>query len=110
MPLSIRWRMILAMNLLVAAVGSAVGYVGIEAATSQVAQRLVQESARNAADLFSAQSWPLDSDALMAQSAKLLGAETACLPRAGRSSHRRCRRQCGSSSRPRSRPTAPRRQ
>jgi len=80
MPLSIRWRMILAMNLLVAAVGSAVGYVGIEAATSQVAQRLVQESAKNAADLFSAQSWPLNSDALMAQSAKLLGAETACLP------------------------------
>jgi len=58
MPLSIRWRMILAMNLLVAAVGSAVGYVGIEAATSQVAQRLVHESARNAADLFSAQNWP----------------------------------------------------
>ena len=50
--------MILAMNLLVAAVGSAVGYVGIEAATSQVAQRLVHESARNAADLFSAQNWP----------------------------------------------------
>ena len=83
MPLSIRSRMILAMNLLVAAVGSAVGYVGIEAATSQVAQRLVQESARNAADLFSAQSWPLDSDALMAQSAKLLGAETASLPADG---------------------------
>ena len=83
MPLSIRWRMILAMNLLVAAVGSAVGYVSIEVATSQVAQRLVQESARNAADLFSTQSWPLDSDALMAQSAKLLGAETASLPAEG---------------------------
>lgn len=66
MPLSIRWRMILAMNLLVAAVGSAVGYVGIEVATSQVEHRLVHESARNAADLFGAQSWPLDSDTLMA--------------------------------------------
>ncbi len=45
MRLSIRARMILAMNLLVAVVGSVVGYAGIEVATSQVAQRLVQESA-----------------------------------------------------------------
>jgi signal transduction histidine kinase len=83
MPLSIRSRMILAMNLLVAAVGSAVGYAAIEVATSQVAQRLVQDSARNAADLFGAQNWPLDSDALMGQSAKILGAETASLPAEG---------------------------
>jgi signal transduction histidine kinase len=80
MALSIRSRMILAMNLLVAAVGSVVGYAGIEVATSQVAQRLVEESASNAAGLFSVQSLPLDSDALMSQSAKILGAQTASLP------------------------------
>lgn len=83
MRLSIRARMILAMNLLVAAVGSTVGFAGIEVATSQVAQRLVQESARNAADLFSAERLPLDSDALMAKSAKLFGAEAVSLPVGG---------------------------
>ena len=77
MRLSIRARMILAMNLLVAAVGSVVGYAGIEVATSQVEQRLVSESATNAAELFSVRTWPLDSDGLMSQSAQLLGAETA---------------------------------
>ena len=83
MRLSIRARMILAMNLLVAAVGSVVGFAGIEVATSQVSQRLVQESARNAADLFSTERLPLDSDALMAKSAKLFGAEAVSLPVGG---------------------------
>ena len=79
MRLSIRSRMILSMNLLVAVVGLAVGVAGIEVATSQVERRLVEESASNAAELFSTQNLPLDSDALMSQSAKLLGAETATL-------------------------------
>lgn len=78
MRLSIRSRMILSMNLLVAVVGSAVGLAGIEVATSQVERRLVSESAANAAELLSTQNWPL-SDGLMSQSARLLGAEAAAL-------------------------------
>ena len=77
MRLSIRVRMILAMNLLVAAVGLAVGYAGIEVATTQVERKLVHESAANAAALIGRKSWPLDSDALMEQIAQVLGAEAA---------------------------------
>ncbi len=83
MRLSIRARMILAMNLLVAAVGVAVGLAGIEVAASQIDRRLVQESARNAADVFSQERLPLDSDALMAKSARLFGAEAVSLPVGG---------------------------
>ncbi|MGB2822881.1 MAG: histidine kinase dimerization/phospho-acceptor domain-containing protein, partial [Phycisphaerae bacterium] len=77
MRLSIRARMLLAMNLLVAAVGVAVGYAGIEVATDQVEQKLVHESAENAARLIGRESLPLDSDALMTKVAQILGAETA---------------------------------
>jgi signal transduction histidine kinase len=76
MRLSIRVRMVLAMNLLVAAVGVAVGYAGIEVATRQIEQKLVHDSAANAARLIGSQSWPLDSDALMTQVARILGAQT----------------------------------
>ncbi len=76
MRLSIRVRMVLAMNLLVAAVGVAVGYAGIEVATRQIEQKLVHDSAANAAKLIGRQSWPLDSDALMTKVAQILGAQT----------------------------------
>jgi signal transduction histidine kinase len=77
MHLSIRVRMVLAMNLLVAAVGVVVGYAGIEVATRQIERKLIGESAENAARLIGQRNWPLDSDALMSQVAEILGAETA---------------------------------
>ena len=83
MQLSIRGRMILAMNVLVAAVGAAVGYAGIEVAGRQIERKLVHESARNAAALIGRKSWPLDSDHLMSQVAEILGAETASTPPEG---------------------------
>ena len=83
MRLSIRARMVLAMNLLVAAVGVAVGYAAIEVATHQVEQRLIYESAENAARLIGRENWPLDSDALMRQVGQILGAETAASPAEG---------------------------
>ncbi|HET6429706.1 MAG TPA: hypothetical protein VFJ30_14915, partial [Phycisphaerae bacterium] len=77
MQLSVRSRMILAMNALVAAVGIAVGYAGIRVAGGQIERKLVGESARSAADLIGRKRWPLDSDDLMTQVAQVLGAETA---------------------------------
>ena len=84
MRLSIRARMILAMNLLVTAVGLAVGYAGIEVATHHIEQKLVHEAARNAGDLNGRQRWPLDSNELMTQVARILGGETASGPPDGR--------------------------
>ena len=83
MRLSIRARTVLAMNLLVAAVGAAAGYAGIQVATHQVSERLVHESAANAARLIGRESLPLDSDALMAKVAQLLGAEAAAMELSG---------------------------
>jgi len=77
MRLSIRARMILAMNLLVAGVGAVVGYAGIALARREIEQRLVHESAANAAALIGRYRWPLDSDDLMTRVAQILGAETA---------------------------------
>lgn len=80
MSLSIRARMILAMNVLVAAVGIAVGQAGIGVAAAQIERKLVHESAANAAELIGRRNWPLDSDALMAQVGQILGAEVAIGP------------------------------
>jgi signal transduction histidine kinase len=87
MRLSIRARMILAMNLLVAAVGVAVGSAGIEVATGQIERRLIHQAAENAAELIGRRSWPLDSNALMTQLGELLGAEAAVGPADSREIH-----------------------
>ncbi len=84
MPLSIRSRMILAMNLLVAAVGSVVGYAGIEVATSQIAQRLVQESARKAGKRDNLELFTNPTISIPASFGRVVEGEDALDPRNGR--------------------------
>ncbi len=77
MHLSIRARMLLAMNLLVAAVGLAVGAAGVRVATVGAERALLGEAAENAAKLIGDKRWPLDSDTLLRQVGQILGAQTA---------------------------------
>jgi signal transduction histidine kinase len=79
MQLSIRIRLILAMNLLVVGVGVAVGWAGIEVAGRAVEHRLVDEAARNAAGIFGTMRLPF-SDVMMARLRQILGAEVAAGP------------------------------
>ncbi|MCX5683164.1 MAG: hypothetical protein NT049_05705, partial [Planctomycetota bacterium] len=79
MRLSIRIRLILAMNLLVVGVGVAVGWAGIEVAGRVVEHRLVDEAARNAAGIFGTMRLPF-SDVMMARLRQILGAEVAAGP------------------------------
>jgi signal transduction histidine kinase len=79
MKLSIRMRLILAMNLLVVAVGVAVGWAGVAVSGRVIEHRLVDESAQNAAGIFKMMRLP-QSDLMMAQLKQILGAEVATGP------------------------------
>jgi signal transduction histidine kinase len=79
MNLSIRARLILAMNLLVIGVGVAVGWAGVEVSGRAIEHRLVDEPARNAAGLFGMMRLPF-SGAMMARLRQILGAEVAAGP------------------------------
>lgn len=79
MALSIRTRLILAMDLLVIGVGVAVGWTGVEVTGRVIEHRLVDESARNAAGLFGTMRLPL-SDVMMARLEQILGAHVAAGP------------------------------
>ena len=80
MALSIRWRMVLAMNLLVIGVGVAVGWVGVEVAGLTIEHRMVDQSAANAAGLANQMMLPLGSAGLMKKLGTILGAHTAAGP------------------------------
>lgn len=80
MRFSIRVRLIVAMNLLVAGVGMAAGWAGIAVSGRIIERRLVDEPARNAAGLFDTMRLPF-SDAMMARLRQILGAEVAAGPR-----------------------------
>jgi len=80
--LSIRTRLILVMNLLVAAVGVTVGWVGVAVTDRAVERRLVDGPARGAAALFATMRLPL-SDVMMARLAVLFDAQVAAGPADG---------------------------
>ena len=69
--------MILATNVLVAALGMAVGWLAIEAAGREIERKLLHEPVAGAARLVEAESLPPYSDSLMQRLSMLLGAETA---------------------------------
>jgi len=77
--LSIRTRLILVMNLLVAGVGATVGWVGVAVTEQTVESRLVDGPARGAARLFQAMRLPL-SDEMMDRLALLFDAHVAAGP------------------------------
>lgn len=79
MSLSVRFRLLLAMNALVIAVGMAVGWAGIEVAGRAIERRLVDESAQNAAGIFRTMQLPL-SDLMLSRLRQILGAEVAAGP------------------------------
>jgi signal transduction histidine kinase len=79
MTLSIRSRLLLAMNLLAIGVGVAVGWAGVYVSGRAIEQRLVDESARNAAGLFGMMRLPF-SDGLMVRLRQVLGTEVAAGP------------------------------
>ena len=76
MQLSIRLRLIVAMNLLVVGVGVAVGWAGVAVSWRVIERRLVDESAHNAAGIFRTMRLPL-SDTMMSRLRQILGAEVA---------------------------------
>jgi signal transduction histidine kinase len=82
MKVSIRIRLILAMNALVVAVGAAVGWVGVEVTGSAVEHRLVDAPAANAAGLFETMRLPL-SDTMMQRLRQILGAHVLAVPASG---------------------------
>ena len=77
MRTSIRIRMILAMDLLVVALGVVVGWLGIELVGREIDRKLVDESVANAAGLIGEMHLPATSDALMQRVGQILGAEVA---------------------------------
>ncbi|MFB3891579.1 MAG: nitrogen regulation protein NR(II) [Phycisphaerae bacterium] len=79
MRTSIRTRMLLAMNALVAAVGVAVGWAGIELAGHEIERRLVDDSVRRAAEVAAGMGLPM-KDTLMGHLARLYGVEAAVGP------------------------------
>jgi signal transduction histidine kinase len=79
MSLSIRTRLILAMNLLVAGVAAIVGWAGVEVSSRVIERRLVDEPAANASELFSTMRLPF-TDAMMARLAGVLDLEVAVGP------------------------------
>jgi TonB family protein len=79
MKVSIRVRLILAMDLLVIGVGVAVGWAGMEVTGRAIEHRLVDESARNAAGIFGTMQLPL-SDTMLSRLRQILGAEVADFP------------------------------
>jgi len=80
--LSIRMRLIVVMNLLVAAVGVTVGWVGVAVTERTVERRLVDGPAQGAARLFETMRLPL-SDVMMRRLGLLFDADVAAGP-AGR--------------------------
>jgi signal transduction histidine kinase len=80
---SIRVRMVLAMNLLVVAVGVAVGWVGIAVAGRAIEYRLIDQQAANAAGLAGEMRLPVRSRELMVRIGRILGAEAASSPGEG---------------------------
>jgi signal transduction histidine kinase len=79
MQLSIRLRLIVAMNLLVVGVGVAVGWAGVAVTGRVIEHRLVDESAQNAASIFRTMQLPL-SDTMLSRLRQILGAEVAAGP------------------------------
>ncbi len=79
MKISIRIRLILAMDLLVIGVGVAVGWAGVEVTGRAIEHRLVDESARNAAGIFGTMQLPL-SDTMLSRLRQILAAEVAAGP------------------------------
>jgi len=77
--LSIRTRLIVVMNVLVAAVGVTVGWVGVAVTERTVERRLVDGPARNAAQLFETMRLPL-SDVMMERLSLLFDADVAAGP------------------------------
>jgi signal transduction histidine kinase len=80
--LSIRARLIVVMNVLVAAVGVTVGWVGVAVTERTVERRLVDGPARNAAELFETMRLPL-SDVMMERLGLLFDAHVAAGPAGG---------------------------
>ncbi len=74
--LSIRTRLVLVMNLLVAAVGVTVGWVGVAVTERTVERRLVDGPAQGAAELFETMRLPL-SDVMMRRLGLLFDASVA---------------------------------
>lgn len=79
MRLSIRIRMLVAMNLLVVAVGVVVGWVGIRVAGTEIERKLLDEPVSNAAGLVGQMNLPLTND-WMTRLQQILGAEVAAGP------------------------------
>jgi len=79
MQLSIRLRLIVAMNLLVVGVGVAVGWAGVAVTGRVIEHRLVDESAQNAASIFRTMQLPL-SDTMLSRLQQVLGVEVAAGP------------------------------
>jgi len=80
MRLSIRTRMLLATNLLVAGIGVVVGWVGIEVAGREIERRLVDEAVVKAAQLIHQTNLPRASDDLLVRIGGILGAKAASGP------------------------------
>ncbi len=79
MRLTIRARFVLAMNLLVAGVGIAAGWIGIAVTGSGVERRLVDEPAAGAADLFETLNLPL-TVTMMERLSQVLGSDVVAAP------------------------------
>ena len=80
--LSIRTRLIVVMNVLVAAVGLTVGWVGVAVTERTVERRLVDGPAQGAAQLFETMRLPL-SDVMMRRLSLLFDADVAAGPADG---------------------------
>ena len=78
MNLSIRSRLVLAMNLLVAGVGAATGWVGVAVSARGIERRLVDEPAANAAGLLQTLSLPV-SETMAKHLRQILGADVAAV-------------------------------
>jgi len=79
MQLSIRLRLIVAMDLLVVGVGVAVGWAGVAVTGRVIEHRLVDEAAQNAASIFRTMQLPL-SDTMLSRLRQILGAQVAAGP------------------------------
>lgn len=76
---SIRTRMLVATNLLVAGLGLAVGWLGVQVAGRETERKLVDEVALHVAGQIGSNRWPLTDD-LLQKVSQMLGDETATGP------------------------------
>ena len=83
MPLTIRTRMLLATNLLVAGIGLVVGWLAIGVAGREIEHKLIDESVVQAAGIIQQMNLPRTSDALLKKVGQILGAEAASGPADG---------------------------